>query len=126
MVKKIINTKKAPAAIGTYSQAIMIDKFLYLSGQIPLDPITSDVVSGDITQQINQVFKNLNAICNEAGGNLQNIIKLNIFLTDLKNFALINEIMAQYFVEPYPARAAVGVCQLPKNVAVEMDAVAYF
>ncbi len=123
MTKEIISTDQAPAAIGTYSQAVKVDKTVYMSGQIPLDPATMEVVSGGIQAEITQVFKNLTAVCEAAGGNLQNIVKLNIFLTDLSNFPIVNEIMAQHFETPYPARAAIGVSELPKGVGVEMDAV---
>jgi reactive intermediate/imine deaminase len=121
--KAVISTENAPAAIGTYSQAIKVNNTVYLSGQIPLDPETMTVVEGGIAAEINQVFKNLAAVCEEAGGTLQNIVKLNIFLTDLSNFAAVNEIMAQHFNEPYPARAAIGVKELPKGVGVEMDGI---
>lgn len=121
--KAVISTENAPAAIGTYSQAIKVNNTVYLSGQIPLDPETMTVVEGGIAAEINQVFKNLAAVCEEAGGALQNIVKLNIFLTDLSNFATVNEIMAQHFNEPYPARAAIGVKELPKGVGVEMDGI---
>jgi reactive intermediate/imine deaminase len=123
MAKEIIATEKAPAAIGTYSQAVKVDKTVYLSGQIPLDPATMEVVEGGIEAEIRQVFENLTAVCEAAGGSLQNIVKLNIFLTDLSNFPTVNEIMATYFEQPYPARAAIGVAALPKGVGVEMDAV---
>ena len=125
MEKHIIATDKAPAAVGTYSQAIAITggATVYLSGQIPLVPETMEVVEGGIREEINQVFKNLTAVCNASGGDLSNIVKLNIFLTDLSNFPVVNEIMAQYFDEPYPARAAIGVKELPKAVGVEMDGV---
>ncbi|MCP4266601.1 MAG: RidA family protein [Candidatus Brocadiaceae bacterium] len=123
MTKEIISTDKAPAAIGTYSQAVKVDKTVYMSGQIPLDPSTMEVVDSGIQAEIVQVFQNLTAVCEAAGGNLQNIVKLNIFLTDLSNFPIVNEIMAQYFETPYPARAAIGVSELPKGVGVEMDAV---
>jgi reactive intermediate/imine deaminase len=125
MEKHIIATDKAPAAVGTYSQAVAVTggATVYLSGQIPLVPETMEVVEGGIREEINQVFKNLTAVCNAAGGDLSNIVKLNIFLTDLSNFPVVNEIMAQYFDEPYPARAAIGVKELPKAVGVEMDGV---
>ncbi|MBT3204451.1 MAG: RidA family protein [Gammaproteobacteria bacterium] len=123
MKKEIISTDKAPAAIGTYSQAVKVDNTVYMSGQIPLDPSTMEVVDGGIQAEIVQVFKNLTAVCEAAGGNLQSIVKLNIFLTDLSNFPMVNEVMAQYFEMPYPARAAIGVSELPKGVGVEMDAV---
>ena len=123
MTKEIISTDQAPAAIGTYSQAVKVDKTVYISGQIPLDPATMEVVDGGIQAEITQVFKNLNAVCEAAGGSLQYIVKLNIFLTDLSHFPIVNEIMAQHFETPYPARAAIGVSELPKGVGVEMDAV---
>ena len=125
MKKHIISTNKAPAAVGTYSQAVAVTAgtTVYLSGQIPLVPETMEVVEGDIENQIHQVFKNLTAVCKEAGGDLSNIVKLNIFLTDLNNFAVLNEIMSSYFDQPYPARAAIGVNELPKGVSVEMDGV---
>ena len=125
MKKNIISTSKAPAAVGTYSQAVAVTggTSIYLSGQIPLVPETMEVVEGGIDAQIHQVFKNLIAVCQEAGGDLSNIVKLNIFLTDLNNFAVLNEIMASYFDQPYPARAAIGVNELPKGVSVEMDGV---
>jgi len=125
MKKHIISTSKAPAAVGTYSQAVAVTAgtTVYLSGQIPLVPETMEVVEGNIDDQIHQVFKNLTAVCQEAGGNLSNIVKLNIFLTDLNNFAVLNEIMSSYFDQPYPARAAIGVNELPKGVSVEMDGV---
>lgn len=121
--KAIISTDRAPAAIGTYSQAIKVNNTVYLSGQIPLDPETMTLVDADISAEIKQVFSNLTAVCEAAGGTLQDIVKLNIFLTDLSNFATVNEIMAQHFDEPYPARAAIGVKELPKGVGVEMDGI---
>lgn len=121
--KAVISTEKAPAAIGTYSQAIKVNNTVYLSGQIPLNPETMSVVEGGIAAEIEQVFKNLTAVCEEAGGGLKDIVKLNIFLTDLGNFATVNEIMARHFAEPYPARAAIGVKELPKGVGVEMDGI---
>ena len=123
MSKQIISTDQAPAAIGTYSQAVKVDHTVYLSGQIPLVPASMEVINGGISEQINQVFKNLSAVCEAAGGSLQDIVKLNIFLTELSNFPIVNEVMAQYFEQPYPARAAIGVSELPKAVGVEMDAV---
>ncbi len=121
--RSIINTEKAPAAIGTYSQAVKVVNTVYLSGQIPLDPATMELVEGDFSAQAHQMFKNLSAVCEEAGGSLANIVKLNIFMADLGNFPVINEVMAQYFSEPYPARAAVGISQLPKGAMVEADGV---
>ncbi|MBL7003349.1 MAG: RidA family protein [Gammaproteobacteria bacterium] len=123
MSHEIISTDQAPAAIGTYSQATKAGNTVYISGQIPLVPSTMELVEGGIEADINQVFKNLSAVCEASGGSLKNIVKLNIFLTDLANFAMVNEIMAQYFQAPYPARAAVGVASLPKGVPVEMDAI---
>jgi reactive intermediate/imine deaminase len=123
MVKEIISTDKAPQAIGTYSQAVKTGSTVYLSGQIPLNPETMEMVEGDIKQQIHRVFKNLQAVANAAGGDLADIVKLNIFLTDLSNFPQVNEVMAEYFQQPYPARAAIGVSALPKGAGVEMDAV---
>ena len=121
--KATIYTDQAPAAIGTYSQAVKVNNTVYLSGQIPLDPQTMEIVSDDIATQINQVFDNLTAVCEAAGGDLSSIVKLNIFLTDLSNFPIVNEVMGQYFVEPYPARAAIGVRALPKGSQVEMDGI---
>jgi len=123
MAKTIINTEKAPQAIGTYSQAVKVNNTVYLSGQIPLVPETMEMVDGDIEAQIRRVFDNLTAVCEAAGGKLQDIAKLNIFLTDLSNFATVNLIMSEYFEQPYPARAAIGVAQLPKDAAVEMDGI---
>lgn len=123
MTKSIIQTSNAPAAIGTYSQAVKVDSTVYVSGQIPLDPATMEVVSGGIEAQITRVFDNLSAVVEASGGSLKDVVKLNIYLTDLSNFPTVNEIMAKYFAEPYPARAAVGVSALPKAVQVEMDAV---
>ena len=123
MKKTIITTPLAPQAIGTYSQAVKIDTTVYLSGQIPLDPVTMEVVDSDISVQIHRVFDNLKAVAEAAGGDFSNIVKLNVFLTDLSHFPIVNEIMAEYFSQPYPARAAVGVAALPKGVAVEMDAI---
>ncbi len=121
--KTVIHTDRAPAAIGTYSQAVRAGDTVYLSGQIPLDPATMEVVSEDFERQTRQVFDNLQAVAEAAGGSLQSVVKLNIFLTDLSNFATLNDIMATYFQKPYPARAAVEVSALPKGVSVEMDAV---
>ncbi len=123
MIKQIIQTDKAPQAIGTYSQAVKVDHTVYLSGQIPLVPETMTIVEGDISAQITQVFDNLQAVAEAAGGDFSDIVKLNIFLTDLANFPLVNEIMGYYFQEPYPARAAIGVAALPKAADVEMDAI---
>lgn len=125
MQKHIISTDQAPQAIGTYSQAIHVTggSTVYLSGQIPLVPNTMQLIAGDISAQINQVFKNLTEVCKESGGSLDDIVKLNVYLTDLNNFPVVNEIMATYFNEPYPARAAVGINELPKGAQVEMDGV---
>ena len=123
MQREVISTKNAPQAIGTYSQAVKVGDTIYLSGQIPLNPETMELIEGDMSAQIIRVFDNLAAIANEAGGSLADISKLNIFLTDLTHFPLINEIMSEYFFEPYPARAAIGVASLPKNALVEMDAI---
>ncbi len=123
MSKTIVQTEHAPQAIGTYSQAIKVGNTVYLSGQIPLDPATMTLVDGDIATQIRRVFDNLDAVARAAGGRLADIVKLNVFLTDLAHFPVVNEIMAEYFQQPYPARAAIGVAQLPKDAAVEMDAI---
>ena len=121
-MKTIVSTSNAPAAIGTYSQAVKVDGTVYLSGQIGLDPASMQLVDG-IEAQIHQVFRNLSAVCEAAGGSLADIVKLNIFLTDLGHFAKVNEIMGQYFQQPYPARAAVGVAALPRGALVEADGV---
>ena len=123
MAKEIISTDKAPQAIGTYSQAVKVGSTVYLSGQIPLVPETMEMVEGDIKKQIHRVFKNLRAVANAAGGDLSDVVKLNVFLTDLSNFPHVNEVMAEYFQLPYPARAAIGVAALPKDAGVEMDGV---
>jgi reactive intermediate/imine deaminase len=123
MTKSIIQTLDAPQAIGTYSQAVKVDRTVYLSGQIPLVPETMTLVDGDITAQITQVLNNLQAVALASGGDFSDIVKLNVFLTDLAHFPIVNEIMAKYFTEPYPARAAIGVAALPKGAAVEMDAI---
>jgi reactive intermediate/imine deaminase len=123
MIKEIICTDLAPTAIGTYSQAVKVGYTVYLSGQIPLLPDTMQLVEGEISAQITQVFNNLQAVAEAAGGNLSDIVKLNVFLTDLSHFPIVNEIMGRYFQEPYPARAAVGVAALPKGAEVEMDAI---
>ena len=122
--KTVIQTPDAPAAIGTYSQAVRVDHTVYLSGQIGLDPNTMQMVDG-IEAQIHRVFQNLRAVADAAGGSLDDVVKLNIFLTDLAHFAKVNEIMATYFHQPYPARAAVGVASLPRNALVEADGVMY-
>lgn len=123
MAKTIISTPNAPQAIGTYSQAVKAGDTVYLSGQIPLVPETMDMVEGGMEAQIRRVFDNLSAVCVAAGGNLADIVKLNIFLADLSHFPLVNQVMAEYFTEPYPARAAIGVASLPKDAGVEMDAI---
>lgn len=122
-MKHAVTTDSAPQAIGTYSQAIKVGTTVYLSGQIPLVPATMALVSGDMRAQIAQVFENLRAVARAAGGDLEEFVKLNVYLTDLTHFPLVNEIMGQYFAPPYPARAAVGVAALPKGATVEMDAV---
>lgn len=123
MAREIIATPKAPQAIGPYSQAVKTGNTVYLSGQIPLVPETMEMVDGPIEDQVRRVFDNLSAVAEAAGGDLNDIAKLNIFLTDLGHFATVNEIMSQYFAEPYPARAAIGVASLPKGAQVEMDAI---
>jgi len=123
MQRSIIETPSAPAAIGTYSQAVRCGNTVYLSGQIPLDPATGQLVEGAVEVHIRRVFDNLRAVCQAAGGDLKDIVKLNVFLTDLGNFAEVNRIMAMYFQAPFPARAAIGVSALPKGSMVEMDAV---
>lgn len=119
----VIHTDNAPRAIGTYSQAVKAGDTVYLSGQIPLDPVSMTLVEGDVLAQIRQVFDNLQAVCVAAGGGLQDMVKVNVFLTDLGNFAAVNEVMASYFQEPYPARAAIGVAALPRGAQVEVDGV---
>ncbi len=123
MQRTIIHTDKAPAAIGTYSQAVRVGDTVYLSGQIPLDPATMELAGADVEVQIRQVFDNLAAVAEAAGGSLADAVRLTVYLTDLANFPLVNEVMAEYFSEPYPARAAIGVAALPRNAAVEIDAV---
>ncbi len=123
MSKTIVHTDKAPQAIGTYSQAVNHQGMVFVSGQIPLDPETMEMVTGGIESQIHRVFKNLSAICTAAGGSLDDIVKLTVFLTDMANFPQVNAIMEQYFTAPYPARAAIGVAALPKDSEVEMDAI---
>ena len=123
-MKKIISSTNAPSAIGTYSQAILADKFLYISGQIPLDPKSMDLVEG-IDNQIRQVFKNILAILEKANMDFSNVIKLNVLLDDLENFTLVNEIMSEMLIEPYPARAAYEVSKLPKNSSIEIETIAY-
>ena len=121
--RSIVSTPNAPAAIGIYSQAVQAGRTVYLSGQIPLDPKTMQMVEGGIEAQITQVFENLKAVSEASGGALADMVKLNVFLTDLANFAKLNEIMATYFTEPYPARAAIGVASLPRGAQVEMDGI---
>ena len=123
MPREIIHTDQAPAAIGTYSQAVKVGNTVYLSGQTPLDPTTMQLVTGDMEAQIRRVFDNLAAVARASGGTLADTVKLNVFLTDLGHFGLLNQIMAEYFKEPYPARAAMGVAALPRGAQVEMDAV---
>lgn len=123
MEREIINTARAPQAIGTYSQAVKAGSTVYLSGQIPLDPASMQLVGQDMRTQISRVFDNLQAVAEAAGGTLDDVVKLNIFLTDLAHFPLVNEVMSEYFSKPYPARAAIGVAALPKDAGVEMDAV---
>jgi reactive intermediate/imine deaminase len=118
-----IHTSRAPQAIGTYSQAVRAGDTVYLSGQIPLDPATGELVAGDMEAQVRRVFENLKAVCEAAGGDLSQVVKLTVYLTDLAHFALVNRVMAEYFTQPYPARAALGVAALPKGAAVEMDGV---
>jgi len=121
--REIIRTDQAPQAIGTYSQAVKCGGTVYLSGQIPLVPETMELVEGDMEAQIRRVFDNLQAVARAAGGSLADVAKLNVFLTDLNHFALVNQVMSEYFAEPYPARAAIGVAALPKGARVEMDAI---
>ena len=123
MDRETISTKAAPEAIGTYSQAVRTGHTVYLSGQIPLNPDTMELVQGDIRDQVARVFDNLGAVARAAGGSLADIVKLNVYLTDLTHFPLVNEVMAKYFTAPYPARAAVGVSALPRGALVEMDAI---
>jgi reactive intermediate/imine deaminase len=123
MAKEIIATDRAPQAIGTYSQAVKTGSTVYMSGQIPLIPESMEMVQGDMRKQIHQVFSNLSAVAEAAGGSLADVVKLNVFLTDLGHFPLVNEVMAEYFQQPYPARAAIGVAALPKDAGVEMDAI---
>lgn len=123
MTRQIISTPDAPQAIGTYSQAVRVGPTVYISGQIPLDPATGTLVSGDIELEIRRVFNNLSAIAKAAGGSLQHAVRVTVYLTDLANFAKVNEIMAQYFPQPWPARAAIGVAQLPRGSRVEIDCI---
>ena len=126
MSREIIRTDQAPQAIGTYSQGVKVGATVYLSGQIPLVPETMQMVDGDVEQQIRRVFDNLQAVAMAAGGSLADVVKLNVFLTNLGDFPVVNQVMAEYFSEPYPARAAIGVAALPKDAAVEMDAIMQF
>ncbi len=123
MTREIIHTERAPGAIGTYSQAVKVGTTVYLSGQIPLDPESMEMVSGDFRAHAVRVLENLKAVAEAAGGGLRDVVKLNVFLTDLGNFATVNELMSEYFTPPYPARAAIGVAALPRGAVVEMDAV---
>ncbi len=123
-MKTIIQTTQAPAAIGTYSQAVKVNQTVYISGQIPLNPHTMIVISTDFREQVKQAFENLKAVVTASGGNLSHIVKLTIFLIDMNQFAIVNEIMAAYFQIPYPARAVVEISRLPKDVLIEMDAIA--
>lgn len=123
MSKTALHTDRAPTAIGTYSQAIRHGDTVYISGQIPLNPATMELIEGDIEDQIRRVIENLSAICNEAGGSLDAIVRLTVYLTDLSNFGAVNAVMEEYFSQPYPARAAIGAADLPRGAAVEMDAV---
>ena len=123
MKKEVIHSNKAPQAIGTYSQAVKVGNTVYLSGQIPLVPGMMELEKGDMRAQIARVFENLKAVANAAGGDLSNVVKLNVFLTDLAHFPLVNEAMSKYFQQPYPARATIGVAALPKGAQIEMDAI---
>jgi len=123
MNRQTIHTEQAPQAIGTYSQAVRVGDTVYLSGQVPLDPATMQLVSGDIEAQIRRVFDNLKAVAEAAGGSLAQVVKMNVYLTDLAHFAKVNEIMAIYCAKPYPARAAVGVAQLPRGAQVEIECI---
>ena len=123
MSKNVISTPHAPSAIGTYSQARRHGDTVYLSGQIPLDPVSMEVVEGDVEDQIHRVFQNLKAVCEAAGSDLDGIVKMNVYLDDMGHFAKVNTIMAEYFSQPYPARAAVAVAALPRDVQIEIDAV---
>ena len=123
MPRTPISTPNAPQAIGTYSQAMRAGNTVYLSGQIPLDPATGELVAGDMEAQVRRVFENLKAVAAAAGGNLDHAVRVTVYLTDLQHFALVNRVMAEYFSQPYPARAAIGVAALPKGAAVEIDAI---
>jgi reactive intermediate/imine deaminase len=123
MSKQIISTPHAPAAIGTYSQAVRVGNTIWVSGQIPLDPATKELIKGDVEAQVRQVFENLKAIVTAAGAGFDDIVKATVFLIDLSHFALVNKVMAEYFREPYPARAAVGVAALPRGALVEVECI---
>jgi reactive intermediate/imine deaminase len=125
MSRTIISTDKAPAAIGTYSQAVKVDRTVYISGQIPLDPTTKELVPGDMEAQVRRVFENLKAVAEAADSSLSDAVRVTIYLTDLGHFGLVNQVMAEYFSQPYPARAAVGVASLPRGAAVEADCILY-
>ncbi len=125
MSRTIISTDKAPAAIGTYSQAVKVDRTVYISGQIPLDPMTKEMVAGDMEAQVRRVFENLKVVAEAADGTLADAVRVTIYLTDLSNFGLVNQVMAEYFTQPYPARAAVGVASLPRGAGVEADCILY-
>ncbi len=122
-MRDVIHTDAAPAAIGTYSQAVRVGNTVYLSGQIPLDPVSGELVQGEIRAEIERAFANLKAVCEAAGGTLADLVKLNVYLTDLGHFAEVNAVMSGLFVQPYPARAAIGVAQLPRGARVEVDGV---
>ncbi|MGH8510317.1 MAG: RidA family protein [Gammaproteobacteria bacterium] len=123
MARTIVSTDQAPQAIGTYSQAVRVANTVYLSGQIPLDPASMQMVEGEMRSQVVRVFQNLQAVAEAAGGTLADVVKLNVYLTDLSHFPLVNEVMASYFQEPYPARAVVGVAALPRAAPIEVDAI---
>ena len=123
MSREIISTNKAPQAIGTYSQAVKVGDVVYLSGQIPLVADTMELIDGDIAEQVRQIFRNLTAVAEAAGGTLDDFVKVNVFLTDLSHFATVNEVMTEFFQQPYPARAAIGVAELPKGAEVEVDGI---
>lgn len=126
MARTIVSTDQAPQAIGTYSQAVRVANTVYLSGQIPLDPASMQMVEGEMRSQVVRVFQNLQAVAEAAGGTLADVVKLNVYLTDLSHFPLVNEVMASYFHEPYPARAVVGVAALPRAAPIEIDAIMAF
>ena len=125
MSRNIIHTDEAPKAIGTYSQAVRAGDFVFISGQVPFDPATGELIVGEIERHIERVFENLKAIAEGAGASLAQVIKVNVYLTDLKHFPVVNQVMARYFEEPYPARAAVGVAALPRGAQVEMECILY-